>query len=80
MNPAFIAAAIVMTLMTWFAIDSGRLNHTEAKAQPPAPAFGCRAPAVEGDLAIITVTVRAGELVAECQYATARPSKPRKGG
>ena len=47
---------------------------------PPPPLFGCRAPSVEGEITQITIDVRAGQLVGECQYASTRQSKPKKGG
>ena len=71
-----LALTLPLTLLVGVAVyDMGEA--ARAKTKPP---FGCRAPSTEGDLAIITITVRSGELVAECQHATTRPSKLRKGG
>lgn len=50
-----------------------------AKAKTHTP-FSCRAPTIEGDIAVVTFSLRSGEIVAECHYATTRPSKTRKGG
>jgi hypothetical protein len=69
-------AAVIGFLMAWAVYDIDVKRHPAAP--PPA---GCRAPTQEGDLAIITVALRGGELIAECSYATTRVAKPKtKGG
>jgi hypothetical protein len=40
----------------------------------------CRAPQVDGEVTVITITVREKVLVFECAEATVRPTKKRKGG
>lgn len=44
-----------------------------------AAAFRCRMPPTEGDIAVVTFSLRSGEIVAECHYATARTLIPKKG-
>lgn len=55
-------------------------DHEGARPAQAPSLFDCRAPTVEGELTMITVDVRAGQLVGRCQYASTRPSKPKKGG
>ena len=77
MKAALFVAAVVAGLMAVFIFDS---HQAAVRNGGAATLFGCRAPAVEGEITIITIDVRAGQLVGVCQYAATRPSKPKKGG
>ena len=74
---AAVAAVVAVAVV---AIGVKLFNVGEATDANTRPHFGCRAPTQEGEFAIITVTVRSGELVAECSYAGTRPSIPKKKG
>lgn len=77
MKAAIIISAIFALLLVLAVQDLG----TGAKRASPPPLFGCRAPTAEGEITMITIDVRAGKLVGECDYASTRQSKPkRKGG
>lgn len=71
----FVVALIVpLALLVGVAVyDMGEAAKAKAKAQ-----FGCRAPTAEGDVAVVTFSLRSGDIVAECHYATARQFKGRK--
>lgn len=75
MKLVLIVVAVIGGLMALAVYDMGEA--AKAKAQTP---FGCRAPTTEGDIAVVTFSLRSGEIVGECHYATARPSKLKKGG
>lgn len=77
MNAVIIVCAIVLGLMALAVYDR---DQARAAKVPPSPPFNCRAPALEGEITVITVTVLGGRLIGECEYASTRPSKPRKGG
>lgn len=74
MRLVIAAVAVLSGLVALAVYDMGEA--AKAKVQTP---FGCRAPIVEGDIAVVTFSMRSGEIVAECHYATTRPTKPRKG-
>ena len=74
MKLVLTAVAVLSGLVALAVYDMGEA--AKAKAQTP---FGCRAPTTEGDIAVVTFSLRSGEIVAECHYATTRPTKPRKG-
>ncbi len=73
MKLVIAAVAVLSGLVALSVYDMGEA--AKAKTHPP---FGCRAPATEGDIAVVTFSLRSGEIVAECHYATARQFKGGK--
>ena len=72
-------AAMYIGLAAAFAAAVWRLPGGAAD-MPREAGIACRAPIEPGDLTVVTFTVRAGRIVAECEYANTRPSKPKIGG
>ena len=65
-----IALAFILSALAVLAVyDAGQA--ARARAEKPL-IFGCRAPSAEGEFAFITISVVHGQLVAGCQYASAR--------
>ncbi|MCX7144499.1 MAG: hypothetical protein NT123_26420 [Proteobacteria bacterium] len=77
MKLVIAAVAVLSGLVALAVYDMGEAAKAKAQTQTP---FGCRAPVTEGDIAVVTFSLRSGEIVGECHYATARPSKLKKGG
>lgn len=79
MKAVFWLTAFVLGLMVWSLYDAEELRRLrdEAAAQKAA-AFNCRAPLVAGNFTVITVAMRNGALVGDCDYLTTMPKK--KGG
>lgn len=77
MKLVFVFAAAISALMVLAVYDLG----TARRVITPAPSlFQCRVPGAEGEITVITIGVRRGELVGSCEYAATRASKPKKGG
>ena len=74
MKFALAVGALFGAMLFFAAYDMGRPSKAAAPGQ-------CKAPADEGDITMITIDVRAGQLFIDCQYGTARRPKPKtKGG
>lgn len=71
--------ALVAILMVWAIYDAEVTARTRTQAAiERARAFNCRAPLAAGEFTVITVTLRDGALIGDCDYLIARPKK--KGG
>ena len=78
MKTASLLTAFVLLLMAWTIYDARELARLRAQAaEQKAAAFNCRAPLVAGEFTVITVTMRNGALVGDCDYLT---TMRKKGG
>ena len=72
------AAICSLMVLSLYDLHQARNDLHQARNERAA-AFRCRMPPTEGDIAVVTFSLRSGEIVAECHYATARTLIPKKG-